>query len=115
MSDIKVKKGLFEICSEENEGREISCEGIVLQKVNEVISKLFRKYYSINEAIKVEGKTEEEKELNRFLSLYICVLYRYFEIASARVEKILKESLKKEEKEGKEEKINFNGKNFFKV
>jgi len=90
MQGIWVKDGLCEMEGRKNKKREISERGALLSKAKEVISRLFRKYYSINEAIKVEGETEEEKELNKFLNLYICVLYRHLGIDSKRVQEVLK-------------------------
>ena len=101
-----------------NKKREISERGALLSKAKEVISRLFRKYYSINEAIKVEGETEEEKELNKFLGLYICVLYRHLGIDSRRVQEILKSDFVFTVKslmdlKNKDKNFVFDGKNFW--
>ena len=90
MQGIWVKDGLCKMENRKNKKREISERGALLSKAKEVVSKLFRKYYSINEAIKAEGETEEEKELNKFLNLYICVLYRHLGIDSKKVQEILR-------------------------
>jgi len=118
MQGIRVKDGLCEMEDRKDKKREISERGALLSKAKEIVPKLFRKYYSINEAIKAEGKTEEEKELNKFLGLYICVLYRHLGIDSRRVQEILKSDFVFTVKslmdlKSKDKNFVFDGKNFW--
>jgi len=95
MHIIRIEGGQLKENVKKVRGGEVSCKKFVLRKVKEVVPKLFRQYYSINEAIKTEKETEEkktekERELKKFLDLYTCVLYRYLGSCAMVVRDVLK-------------------------
>jgi len=88
MRIIKFEGGQLKEDNKEDKAREIPYKPFILRKAVSIVPKLFRQYYSINEAIKVN----EEDEKERLLNLYVCILYYYLKEPSLRIKEALEDN-----------------------